>query len=90
VVNNAEQHERINRRSYLLSVYTAERRRKEIGIRKVLGASVNTVVSLLSKEFMKLVFIAALIAFPIAWWAMNKWLQNFAYKITIQWWVFVL
>jgi putative ABC transport system permease protein len=73
-----------------LSVYTAERRKKEIGIRKVLGASVQTVVNLLSKEFLKLVFISALIAFPVAWWAMDKWLQNFAYKIAMQWWVFVL
>jgi putative ABC transport system permease protein len=71
-----------------LSVYTAERRKKEIGVRKVLGASVQSVVNLLSKEFVKLVIFAAVIAFPIAWWAMNKWLQDFVYKITIQWWVF--
>jgi putative ABC transport system permease protein len=71
-----------------LSVYTAERRKKEIGVRKVLGASVRAVVSLLSKEFVKLVFVAAIVAFPIAWWAMNSWLQDFAYRITIQWWAF--
>jgi putative ABC transport system permease protein len=71
-----------------LSVYTAERRKKEIGVRKVLGASVQSVVNLLSKEFVRLVLVAAIIAFPLAWWAMNKWLQDFVYKITIQWWVF--
>ncbi len=73
-----------------LSVYTADRRKKEIGVRKVLGASVQSVVTLLSKEFVKLVFIAAIIAFPIAWWAMNKWLMDFAYRIDIKWWVFGL
>lgn len=73
-----------------LSVYTAERRRKEIGIRKVLGATVRGVVGLLSKEFVKLVFIAAIIAFPLASWAMNKWLQGFAYRINILWWVFAI
>ncbi len=72
-----------------LSVYTAERRTKEIGIRKVLGASVQGLVGLLSKEFMKLVFIAALIAFPVAWWAMSKWLNDFASRINIKWWVFI-
>jgi putative ABC transport system permease protein len=73
-----------------LSVYTADRRKKEIGVRKVLGASVQSVVALLSKEFVKLVFIAAIIAFPFAWWAMNKWLMDFAYRIDIEWWVFGL
>ena len=73
-----------------LSMYTAERRTKEIGIRKVLGASVQNLAALLSKEFIKLVFISLLLAFPIGWWAMNKWLQDFAYAIHIQWWVFVL
>ena len=72
-----------------LATYTAERRTKEIGIRKVLGASVKGVVGLLSKDFLKLVFIAAIIAFPVAWWAMNKWLQDFAYRIDINWKVFV-
>lgn len=72
-----------------LATYTAERRTKEIGIRKVLGASVQGVVRLLSKDFLKLVFIAALIAFPVAWWAMNKWLEDFAYRINISWGAFV-
>jgi len=71
-----------------LSVYTADRRKKEIGVRKVLGASVQNVVTLLSKEFVRLVIIAAIIAFPVAGWAMHKWLQDFAYRIPIEWWVF--
>jgi putative ABC transport system permease protein len=73
-----------------LATYTAEQRTKEIGIRKVLGASVTQVTQILSKEFLKLVLIASLIAFPAAWWAMNKWLQSFAYRINISWWVFVV
>ena len=73
-----------------LSVYTAERRKKEIGVRKVLGASVQIVVNLISKEFVKLVFVAAIIAFPIAWLVMHKWLQDFVYRINIQWWVFAI
>ncbi len=73
-----------------LATYTAEQRTKEIGIRKVLGASVGQLVGLLSKEFLRLVLIASLIAFPIAGWAMNAWLQDFAYRIDIQWWVFGL
>ncbi len=72
-----------------LSVYTAERRTKEIGIRKVLGASVKGLVGLLSREFIKLVFIAAIIAFPVAWWVMNKWLNDFASRVDIAWWVFI-
>jgi putative ABC transport system permease protein len=71
-----------------LAAYAAEQRTKEIGIRKVLGASVGGIVQLLSKDFLKLVFIAALIAFPFAWWAMNNWLQHFAYRSAISWWVF--
>jgi putative ABC transport system permease protein len=71
-----------------LAAYTAERRRKEIGIRKVLGASVQGVVTMLSKEFVKMVLIASVIAFPVAWWAMNNWLEDFAYRINIEWWVF--
>lgn len=73
-----------------LVTFMIEQRIKEIGIRKVLGASVNSIVALVSKDFIKLVLIAALIAFPIAWWAMNKWLQDFAYRIEIEWWTFVL
>ena len=71
-----------------LSAFSAEQRTKEIGIRKVLGASVSHVTMLLSKDFISLVSIAVLIASPLAWWAMNKWLQNFAYHINISWWVF--
>jgi len=70
-----------------LAMYTAERRTKEIGIRKVLGASVENVVAMLSKDFLKLVIIASIIAFPIAWYAMNKWLQDFAYPTAVNWWV---
>jgi len=73
-----------------LATYTAEQRRKEIGIRKVLGASVAGVTQMLSKEFLKLVFIASCIAIPVAWWAMNKWLQGFAYRIHLSWWVFLI
>ena len=73
-----------------LATFTAEQRTKEIGVRKVLGASVTSIVGLLSKDFLKLVLIAIVIASPIAWYAMNRWLQDFAYKITIEWWVFGL
>ncbi|MBA2762675.1 MAG: FtsX-like permease family protein, partial [Segetibacter sp.] len=73
-----------------LAAYTAERRTKEIGIRKVLGASVQSVVSLLSKDFVRLVLIASVIAFPLAWWYMNKWLEGFAYRINISWWIFLI
>lgn len=72
-----------------LAAFTAQKRRKEIGIRKVLGASVPGIVQLLSKDFLKLVGIAILIAIPITWWAMNKWLQGFAYRIHISWWIFL-
>ncbi len=73
-----------------LATYTAEQRTKEIGIRKVLGASVSQVTQMLSKEFLKLVLIASCIAFPIAWWGANKWLQSFAYRVDISWWIFVV
>lgn len=72
-----------------LSIFSAEQRIKEIGIRKVLGASIGSIVFMLSKDFLKLVCLAVLIASPLAWFAMNKWLQNFAYRITISWQVFV-
>ncbi|HKR06188.1 MAG TPA: ABC transporter permease [Bacteroidia bacterium] len=73
-----------------LAAYTAERRTKEIGIRKVLGATVANMVSLLSKDFLKLVFVAVLVASPLAWYIMNNWLQDYAYRINIQWWIFVM
>jgi putative ABC transport system permease protein len=73
-----------------LITYAAEQRTKEIGVRKVLGAGVGRIVAMLSKEFVRLVFIATLIGFPVAWWAMNKWLESFAYRISISWWVFVI
>ncbi len=73
-----------------LATYAAEQRLKEIGVRKVLGASNAGLVSLLSKDFLKLVLIAIVIASPLAWFVMNRWLQEFAYHIDIQWWVFVL
>jgi putative ABC transport system permease protein len=73
-----------------LAAFSAEQRTKEIGVRKVLGASVGSIVSLLSKDFLKLVLIAIVIASPIAWWIMNKWLQDFAYRTNISWTVFVI
>lgn len=73
-----------------LAAYAAEQRTREIGIRKVLGATVTNIVGLLSKDFLRLVLISALIAFPFAWWAMHSWLQDFAYRISIGWEVFLL
>jgi putative ABC transport system permease protein len=73
-----------------LATFSAEQRIKEIGVRKVLGASVTNIVTLLSKDFLKLVAIAIIIASPFAWFIMNKWLQNFAYRISISWLVFVV
>jgi putative ABC transport system permease protein len=73
-----------------LTTFTVESRIKEIGVRKVLGASVQSIVSLLSKDFLLLVFIALLIASPVAWYFMHQWLQDFAYRIDISWWVFAL
>ena len=73
-----------------LSAFAITQRVKEIGVRKVLGANVSSIVTLLSKDFLKLVLVAAIIAFPVAWYAMTHWLQDFAYRINIRWWVFVL
>ncbi len=73
-----------------LATFTAEQRTKEIGVRKVLGASVGSIVALLSKDFLKLVLIAIVIASPLAWYTMNTWLQDFAYRIDIQWWYIAL
>ncbi|MDR2144982.1 MAG: ABC transporter permease [Tannerella sp.] len=75
---------------FALVAYMAETRRKEIGIRKVLGASVSGVVFLLSKEFLTLVLISVAVASPIAWWAMDKWLSGYAYRTDIPWWLFVV
>lgn len=72
-----------------LAAYTAERRTKEIGVRKVLGASVTNITTLLSKDFLQLVFISCLVAFPLAWWMMYNWLQNYKYRIDISWWIFL-
>lgn len=73
-----------------LAAYTAERRIKEIGIRKVLGASVSGIATLLSKEFLQLVIISCVVAFPVAWWMMNGWLKDYKYHIEISWWIFLV
>jgi putative ABC transport system permease protein len=73
-----------------LAAFAGEQRVKEIGIRKVLGASIQHIISMLSADFLKMVLIACLIAFPVAWWAMTKWLQGFAYRINFSWWIFAL
>ncbi|NID09647.1 ABC transporter permease [Fibrivirga algicola] len=73
-----------------LAAFTAQVRTREIGVRKVLGASVGSVIQLLAKDFIQLVIIAIVIAVPVAWWAMNLWLQDFAYRIEIRWWMFAL
>ena len=73
-----------------LAMFTAEQRNKEISIRKVLGASSKNIVALLSSNFLKPVFISLVIAFPVAWWATQKWLQGFAYRIHISWWIFLI
>jgi len=73
---------------FALSAFMAEQRNKEIGIRKTLGASVRSIAAMLSKDFVRLVLLAIVIASPIAWWAMNKWLMDFVYRIAIGWQVF--
>jgi putative ABC transport system permease protein len=73
-----------------LSAFAISQRIKEIGIRKVLGANITTIVALLSKDFLRLVVLSAIIAFPVAWYFMSKWLQDFAYRISMPWWVFVI
>jgi putative ABC transport system permease protein len=73
-----------------LASFTAEQRTKEIGIRKVLGASINNIVRMLSSEFLKLVLVATCIAFPIAWWSINRWLEGFAYHLTVGWWMLIV
>jgi putative ABC transport system permease protein len=73
-----------------LVMFIAERKTKEIGIRKIIGADVADIVRLLCKDFIVLVGIAILIASPIAWWLMNRWLQDFAYRLPIRWWIFAI
>jgi putative ABC transport system permease protein len=75
---------------FSLAAFVAEQRRKEIGIRKIMGAAVTQITVMLSKEFLALVFIAVMIASPVGYWVMNKWLQNFSYRIDVSWWVFVV
>jgi putative ABC transport system permease protein len=73
-----------------LSAFSARQRIKEIGIRKVLGAGISDITTLLSRDFIVLVFIAIVIASPLAWWGMHEWLQAFAYRTEISWWVFLM
>jgi len=73
-----------------LTVFAAEQRIKEIGIRKVLGAGLISIAGLLSRDFLKLIIVAIAVAVPAAWYAINKWLENYAYHITIDWWVFAI
>jgi putative ABC transport system permease protein len=72
-----------------LTLYEVEQRTKEIGVRKVLGASVNEIIYLISKNFLKWVLVSNILAWPIAWYAMNEWLKNFAFRIEISWWIFI-
>ena len=71
-----------------LVIYITNQRRKEIGVRKVIGATVMQLIILLSRDFLKLIGLAVLIALPIAWWGSRKWLENFTYRTTLSWWVF--
>jgi putative ABC transport system permease protein len=73
-----------------LATFAAQQRIKEIGVRKVLGATEAGIVALLSKDFIQLVVISFIVAFPVAWWAMNEWLQGFAYRINISWSLFAI
>jgi putative ABC transport system permease protein len=73
-----------------LAAFVTQQRIKEIGIRKILGASVSNITTLLSKDFLKLVLASVVIASPVAWWVMNKWLQGFSYRIDINWWIFFI
>ncbi len=75
---------------FALATFAAERRAKEIGIRKVLGATVTDILALVSKDFLKLVVLAFIIAAPIAFFAVSKWLEDFTYKTAIYWWVFAI
>jgi putative ABC transport system permease protein len=73
-----------------LAAFMAEQRTKEIGIRKAVGASVGSIIALLNKDFLKLVLIANVLAWPAAWWLMNQWLKQFAYHVSVKWWVFLI
>ena len=73
-----------------LAAYATQQRFREIGVRKVLGASVTGIITMLSMDFLKLILWSVLLAFPVAWWAMHNWLQSFAYRVTVSWWIFLL
>ena len=73
-----------------LTLFTAEQRTKEIGIRKVLGASITQLLVLLSREFMMLLLVSFIIAIPLGWWLMSQWLQDYAYRTELSWWIFLL
>lgn len=73
-----------------LTLFTIERRTREIGVRKVLGATIPDILALVSKDFVKLTFVASGIALPLSWWLVHRWLENFAYRVSIGWWIFFL